>query len=65
MPKIRTRKTAAKRFEVTSKGKVLRGHVGKNHLMSKKGASQKRRLESKSSVNSGELKTIKRMIPGI
>jgi large subunit ribosomal protein L35 len=65
MPKIRTRKTAAKRFEVTAKGKILRGHMGQNHLMDKKGASRKRRLSNKSGVTTGERRSIKRLLPGI
>lgn len=63
--KIKTRKTAAKRFETTATGKILRGHTGRNHLMKKKGPARKRRLDIKSSVNPGERRTIKRMIPGI
>jgi len=65
VPKIRTRKTAAKRFKVTAGGKIVRGHVGQNHLMTKKGESRKRRLEIKSGVNSGERRTVRRMVPGI
>lgn len=65
MPKIRTRKTAAKRFRASGKGKILREHVGQNHLMKKKGPGRKRRLGIKSGVNPGERRTIRRMVPGI
>ncbi len=56
MPKIRTRKTAAKRFSVTAKGKLLRGTVGRNHLMMKKCGSRKRRLNLKHGICSGDTK---------
>jgi large subunit ribosomal protein L35 len=65
VPKLKTNKTAAKRFEATSTGKILRGHVGMNHKKTKKGESRKRRLEAKSTVNNGEARQIRRMIPGI
>jgi len=65
VPKIRTRKTAAKRFRLTATGKVMHGHTGQNHLMTKKGPSRKRRLGIKSSVTSGERRSIKRLIPGV
>jgi large subunit ribosomal protein L35 len=65
VPKLKTNKTAAKRFEVTSTGKVLRGHVGQNHKMTKKGEGRKRRLSIKSGVTGGERKRIGRMIPGV
>jgi large subunit ribosomal protein L35 len=63
MPKIRTRKTAAKRFEVTATGRIYKGHTGKGHLMLKKSASRKRRLGIKSEVTTGEKKVIRKMLP--
>lgn len=65
MPKIKTRKTAAKRFYITGTGKILRGNTGDNHLQMKKSASRKRRLEQKHGVSSGEKQKIRRMIPGL
>jgi large subunit ribosomal protein L35 len=63
VPKIRTRKTAAKRFEATATGKILKRKTGKGHLMLKKSPSRKRRLDMKSPLTSGEKKNIKRMVP--
>jgi large subunit ribosomal protein L35 len=65
MPKIKTRKTAAKRFKVTGSGKLMRGNTGRNHLMMKKSASQKRRLSLESTVAAGERQKVQRMVPGI
>lgn len=36
MPKIKTHKSTAKRFRVTSKGKLRRTKIGKSHLRRRK-----------------------------
>ena len=65
MPKIKTCKTAAKRFESTGTGKIRRGNTGMNHLKLKKSSSAKRRLNMKSGVTTGEKRVIRRLIPGL
>ena len=34
MPKIRTKRSAAKRFKILSSGKIRRNHAGKRHNLS-------------------------------
>ncbi|MDH7601411.1 MAG: bL35 family ribosomal protein [Armatimonadota bacterium] len=63
--KIKTCKTAAKRFEVSGRGKIRHGATGMNHLKLKKTKSGKRRLSIKSTVTSGQKRVIKRLVPGI
>jgi len=63
VPKMRTRKTAAKRFDATASGKIVKRKTGKGHLMLKKSPSRKRRLDLKSQVTSGEKKSVRRMVP--
>jgi large subunit ribosomal protein L35 len=41
---IKTRKSVAKRFKITAKGKVLRNHSGKRHLLAGKSPKRRRRL---------------------
>ena len=65
MPKIRTRKTAAKRFKVSGSGKLMRRNTGRGHLMMKKSASRRRRLSLESTVARGERQKIGRMVPGL
>ncbi len=65
MPKLKTNKTAAKRFEVTGKGKIRRSNTGMNHLKMRKSAAAKRRLSLKSGVTTGETKIIKRLVPSL
>ena len=43
---IKTRKAVAKRFKITAKGKVLRPHAGKRHLLATKNAKRRRALRS-------------------
>jgi large subunit ribosomal protein L35 len=62
MPKIRTNKTAVKRFKITSTGKVMRQNARKGHLMMKKSGSRKRRLSLESTVEKGERIRVFRMI---
>ncbi|HEY3299014.1 MAG TPA: 50S ribosomal protein L35 [Armatimonadota bacterium] len=65
MPKIKTRKTAAKRFKISGTGKILRGNTGRGHLMMKKCGSRRRRLSMDATVFAGETQKIRRMVPGI
>lgn len=44
MPKKKTKKSAAKRFSLTTKGKVKFNHPGKGHLLSSKSRKRKRLL---------------------
>ena len=44
MPKLKTRKTAAKRFKISGTGKLIRRKAFNNHMFLHKGGSQKRRL---------------------
>jgi len=63
MPKMRTRKTAAKRFRITATGKIMRQNTGRGHLMIKKSSSRKRRLTLESTVSHGEMQKVRRMVP--
>lgn len=64
MPKIRTRKTAAKRFSITAKGKLMRNSAGCNHLMMKKCASRKRRLSHKHGIQTKDAKRMMVLLGG-
>ena len=62
MPKMKTRKTAAKRFKISATGKIMRNSTKLNHLMSKKSGSTRRRLQADSELFKGDYKRIKRML---
>jgi large subunit ribosomal protein L35 len=63
MPKIKTRKTAVKRFKITGTGKVLRRHTRRGHLMINKSPNRKRGLKQEAEVVGGELAKTKRLLP--
>jgi large subunit ribosomal protein L35 len=47
MPKLKTRKAAAKRYKVTGNDNFLRRHAFKGHLLMKKSNKQKRKLSQR------------------
>jgi large subunit ribosomal protein L35 len=62
--KLKTYKAAAKRFRMTSTGKILRTKGGKSHLRRRKSARVKRQLDRMLVVTSaGDRRRIKRMAP--
>ncbi|HOK04667.1 MAG TPA: 50S ribosomal protein L35 [Victivallales bacterium] len=63
MPKMKTRKTAAKRLKQTGTGKFLRRKAGRRHLMSGKSAKRRRRLRKATLVGSADINRIKSALP--
>ena len=62
MPKKKTYKSAASRFKLTAKGKLLRGRPARRHKLTKKSSQRKRHLASAALVDTTVLKTYKRMM---
>jgi len=63
MPKLKTRKAAAKRYKKTGAGNFLRRHAYKGHSLRKKSNTQKRRLSQTICVSTSDSKPIKIMLP--
>ena len=63
MPKMKTNRSAAKRFKVTGTGRVRRRRQAMRHILTKKNAKRKRRLGQDADVDSANLKAVKRMVP--
>ena len=61
--KLKTHRGAAKRFKITSTGKVLRPHSGKRHLMGTKLPKRMRHLKKMTAVNPVDVEHVKRMLP--
>jgi large subunit ribosomal protein L35 len=61
--KLKTHRGAAKRFKITSTGKVLRPHSGKRHLMGTKLPKRMRHLKKMALVNPSDVEHVKRMLP--
>lgn len=63
MPKLKTRKSAAKRYKITANNTFLRRHAYKGHLLMKKSNRQKRKLSQVVAVNLSNTNAIKLMLP--
>ncbi len=63
MPKLKTKKSLAKRVKVTKNKKILRLQQGRRHLLSDKPSKRKRLLGKKALVSSAERKMVKRALP--
>lgn len=63
MPKMKTKKTAVKRFKKTASGKLKYAHMGGSHILTNKNRKQKRRLGSQTTVQKADEKRISKTIP--
>jgi len=63
MPKLKTRKAAAKRFRVTGSGKIVRRKAFKNHLLEHKTSDKKNRLSKMAVVHERDEKNVRLMLP--
>ena len=62
MPKLKTKRGAAKRFRRTSSGFKHR-RTNRNHILTKKAKKRKRRLRGFESVSAADTPSLKRMLP--
>lgn len=63
MPKMKTKRGAAKRFRVRPGGTIKRGQAFKRHILTKKTTKLKRHLRGGSEVNSVDVPSVKAMLP--
>ena len=63
MPKMKTKRAAAKRFKVTGGGRIRRSTAGKQHLMRGKSANRLRKLKKNSMVDYSDEARIRRLLP--
>lgn len=63
MPKIKTRRSAAKRFSVTGSGKFKRRKQNLRHILTKKNAKRRMRLGQSATVDATNEKAVRRMMP--
>jgi len=61
--KLKTHRGAAKRFKISSTGKVLRMHSGKRHILGTKPANRMRRLKKMAPVSPADAPKVHRMLP--
>ncbi len=63
MPKIKTNRSAAKRFKKTGSGKFSFSRSNANHILTKKTTKRKRSLRKKQMVDSSNMKLVKQLLP--
>ena len=63
MPKMKTKRAAAKRFKDTGTGKLKRNKAYKRHILTKKTAKKKRNLRKPTIVDSSNEKNMKKILP--
>ena len=63
MPKMKTRRAAAKRFRATGSGKIVRRKAFKNHLLEHKSSDKKRSLSKMAVVHESDEKNVRLMLP--
>lgn len=61
--KMKTKKSAAKRFKVTGSGKLVRNKAYKRHILTKKSTKRKRNLRHAGLVDETQVKTMKQIMP--
>lgn len=63
MPKMKTKRAAAKRFRTSGSGKIMRRKANKGHILTKKSSRRKRRLSGAAAVSPSDVKIVARMLP--
>ena len=63
MPKMKTRRAAAKRFTVTGTGKFNRNKAYKRHILEKKSPKRKRNMRKAAIITASEHERVSRMLP--
>jgi large subunit ribosomal protein L35 len=63
MPKMKTKKSAAKRFRVRAGGSIKRGQAFKRHILTKKTTKNKRHLRGAVQVHESDVQSVRAMMP--
>jgi large subunit ribosomal protein L35 len=63
MPKLKTKKSAAKRFIVRGSGSIKRGQAFKRHILTKKTTKNKRQLRGSAEVHKTNVDSVRAMLP--
>ena len=65
MPKMKTKRAAAKRFKLTGSGKLMRFKANKRHILTKKSTKRKRNLRKDIVLDQTNVKAMKKILPYI
>jgi large subunit ribosomal protein L35 len=63
MPKMKTKRGAAKRFRLSATGKIKRSRAFKRHILTSKTTKRKRHLDMEALVNKADMRRVREMLP--
>ena len=63
MPKMKTKRAAAKRFHKTGTGQLKRMKAYKSHILTKKSTKRKRNLRQSTITDATNVKNMKKILP--
>ena len=63
MPKMKTRRSAKKRYKVTGTGKIMFKKQGLRHILTKKTTKRKRNLRAAGILDESEARKVRVMLP--
>ena len=63
MPKLKTKKSAAKRFRIQKGGGIKRSRAFLRHILTKKSTKRKRHLRGTTDVHDADKRAIRAMLP--
>ena len=63
MPKMKTKRAAAKRFKTTGTGKLMKMKANKSHILNKKSTKRKRNLRKPAITDATNVKNMKKILP--
>ncbi len=63
MPKIKSKRSAVKRFRATASGGFKRGQSHRSHILTKKTTKRKRHLRKAIMIHAVDVPMIKRLLP--
>jgi len=63
MPKMKTKRSAAKRIRATGTGKLVRAKGWKRHLLEAKPAKRKRQLRKATRIHPADERRTRRLVP--
>ncbi len=63
MPKIKTRRGAAKRFRKTGSGKIRRSKAFRRHILTKMSRKRKRQLRKATLVDAADAPRVRQLLP--
>ncbi len=62
MPKMKSKRGAAKRFKISGKGKVVRHRANTSHIMTSKKRKRKRQLKRSAVLSGKNAKSIRTLV---